>query len=109
MQPLPERLGFVQQQVLLVLERLVVLLELGQQVEQLVLAPVEFVGLEPVAMVAMSEAHIAKCRLTVLPVVAHRSRLLQLGKLQPIHWMRSLSLRKKRFHRDLEHRGGPQR
>ena len=105
---LPEKLEFVQQQVLLVLERQAALLELGQQVEQLVLAPVEFVGPGPVAMVAMSEAHIAKCRLTVLPVVAHRSRLLQFGKLQPIHWTRSLSLRKKRFHRDLEHRGGRQ-
>ena len=108
-QPLPERLGFVQQQVLLVLARLVVLLRLGQQVEQLVFAQVEFVGPGPVAVVAMSEVHIAMHRSTELPVVAHRSMLLQLGKLQSIHWMRSLSLRKERIHHDLEHRGGHQR
>ena len=78
MQPLLERLEFVQPQVLLGLVQPVVLLGLlvGPQVEQLVLVPVVFVEPGQVAVVAMFEAHIAMCRLTV---VARRSRSMQVG------------------------------
>ena len=93
MQPLLERLEFVQPQVLLGLVQPVVLLglQVGPQVEQLVLVPVEFVEPEQVAVVAIAEVHIGMCRLTV---VARRSKSMQVEELQAMHSRRNLSPRK---------------